>query len=447
MKEKVKVIIKGSLALLLALSMVVSGGVWMKDAQLLADEAAPEAAVVVEEAAPAELPVPAAEPVAVVQEVTLPAEEPAENEPAVRSPEAVEEAAAEPVADAQTQDAEPAEQADSPAEAEQAEEPAEQEAVSAESEAPFDVRAAYEHYMSLSTDAEKRAFLESLDPADRAALEEYIALKEAEAAAAEKQDAEAEADEDKAEDAEVEVTVDEDQQTVEAAVEEAAPAEEEKQDVEADEDKAEDEPDEEEPEDEEPEVEVRKSALLLAYENYLTMTEEEQAEYLEGLTEKERARFEKLAELVEAGSSFTVRFFDYEGNQIGEAQTVIAGASAVAPEAPSKEGEEFTGWNANFSCVLSDLDVYPRVNEEEKEYSVYIWCELLSEGKYDVGAEVGFYSELKGFEDVEELGFEWQCSADGENWEDYSGAAGETFSYVVTEENYNFTWRLIVNGR
>lgn len=443
MKEKVKVIIKGSLALLLALSMVVSGGVWMKDAQLLADEAAPEAAVVVEEAAPAELPVPAAEPAVVVQEVTLPAEEPAENEPAVRSPEAVEEAAAEPVADAQTQDAEPAEQADSPAEAEQAEEPAEQEAVSAESEAPFDVRAAYEHYMSLSTDAEKRAFLESLDPADRAALEEYIALKEAEAAAAEKQDADAEADEDKAEEAAVEVTVDEEQQTVEAA------AEEEKQDAEAeaeaDEDKAEDEPDEEEPEDEEPEAEVRKSALLLAYENYLTMTEEEQAEYLEGLTEKERARFEKLAELVEAGSCFTVRFFDYEGNQIGEAQTVIAGASAIAPEAPSKEGEEFTGWNADYSCVLSDLDISPRTGDKENNRSVVI-SYAGGRSTFAVGEQVTIVSELIGFDDAESIGYQWQYSTDAENWNDVPDGTGAEYSFTQTVETGTYFWRLMVNA-
>ena len=81
---------------------------------------------------------------------------------------------------------EPAEQpAEEPAEqpAEEAPEEAEAEA-GAEEEEPFDVIAAYEHYMSLD-EYGKIEYLNSLSDANREELKRYIEMKEAEAKAAE----------------------------------------------------------------------------------------------------------------------------------------------------------------------------------------------------------------------------------------------------------------------
>ena len=53
----------------------------------------------------------------------------------------------------------------------------------------------------------------------------------------------------------------------------------------------------------------------------------------------------------------TVRFFDWDGMQIGEDQTVVYGEAAVAPADPVREGYLFTGWDKDFSVVMEDLDV------------------------------------------------------------------------------------------
>ena len=377
MSEKKMKIMKRSLALALALVLAIGAGSWMKDSRLKADEEAPEAEVVVEEAAPTEAsapagePAPAEEPVVVVQEVELQAEAPAV-EPVAEEP------ASEPTAEPTVEPVE--------------EEPMAEEV--AEEKAPFDVREAYEYYMSLGSEAEKLAYLESLDPADRAALERYIADMEAAVSAAE------------------------------AEKTEPAEAAEEVESV---------------------EPEVRKSTLLLAYEDYLNMSEEARAEYLEGLTEKERVRFDKLSELVGAEASFTVRFFDYEGVQIGEAQTVKAGTSAIAPAAPSKEGVEFTGWNADFSCVLSDLDVSPRTDDKEKSREVII-SYAGGRSVFAIGEQVTIVSELIGFDDAESIGYQWQYSQDAEAWNDAVGGNGTEYSFIQTMETGTYFWRLLVNA-
>lgn len=149
MSEKMMKIMKRSLALALALILVIGAGSWMKDARLKADEEAPEAEVVVEEAVPVEEPAPTEEPVIAVQQVEFTAEPVSEEPAAEPTVEPVPEPTEEPVA----------------------EEPEEEKAL-------FDVREAYEHYMSLGSEAEKQAYLESLDAADRAELEKYIAEQE-----------------------------------------------------------------------------------------------------------------------------------------------------------------------------------------------------------------------------------------------------------------------------
>lgn len=87
MSENTRNVVRSSLAFLLALITVIGGGSFMKDAQLKADEQAPEMIVVVEEPSVIEVIVPSVEPVIVVQEIRLPTDE------AIGDAEAAEEAA------------------------------------------------------------------------------------------------------------------------------------------------------------------------------------------------------------------------------------------------------------------------------------------------------------------------------------------------------------------
>lgn len=57
-------------------------------------------------------------------------------------------------------------------------------------------------------------------------------------------------------------------------------------------------------------------------------------------------------------NTFTVRFFDMEGVQIGADQQIEYGNAATAPDAPKMEGYVFIGWDKSFNYVESDLDVY-----------------------------------------------------------------------------------------
>ena len=57
--------------------------------------------------------------------------------------------------------------------------------------------------------------------------------------------------------------------------------------------------------------------------------------------------------------SYTVKFYDYDGQCIST-QDVAYGKSAAAPQAAQKEGMSFVGWSsADYTCVKSDLELYP----------------------------------------------------------------------------------------
>ncbi len=53
----------------------------------------------------------------------------------------------------------------------------------------------------------------------------------------------------------------------------------------------------------------------------------------------------------------TVMFYDWDGSQIGEAQTVGHGGAATAPANPERAGYLFTGWSVPFDNVTEDLQV------------------------------------------------------------------------------------------
>lgn len=57
-------------------------------------------------------------------------------------------------------------------------------------------------------------------------------------------------------------------------------------------------------------------------------------------------------------NTFTVRFFDMEGVQIGADQQIEYGKAATAPDAPEVEGYVFVAWDKFLDYIESDLDVY-----------------------------------------------------------------------------------------
>lgn len=59
------------------------------------------------------------------------------------------------------------------------------------------------------------------------------------------------------------------------------------------------------------------------------------------------------------------------------------------------------------------------------------------------GTEITLTAHLEGFDDIS-YKLQWQCSLDGENWRDEPGANELTFSFILTEENDDYLWRIIV---
>ena len=65
---------------------------------------------------------------------------------------------------------------------------------------------------------------------------------------------------------------------------------------------------------------------------------------------------------------FTVTFKDYDGTVLSEV-TVEKGQAATAPENPTREGYDFTGWDKDFSKVEANLEVIAQYKEKEIDYS------------------------------------------------------------------------------
>lgn len=58
-------------------------------------------------------------------------------------------------------------------------------------------------------------------------------------------------------------------------------------------------------------------------------------------------------------AKFAVNFYDFDGNLIDLSQEVVYGADAIVPESPTGEGRVFTGWSdSSFTGVMRDMDVY-----------------------------------------------------------------------------------------
>lgn len=60
--------------------------------------------------------------------------------------------------------------------------------------------------------------------------------------------------------------------------------------------------------------------------------------------------------LVKVNTTFTVGFFDFDGSHL-KTERIVEGSYAIAPDPPSRTGYTFTGWDAPFSQITSDLEV------------------------------------------------------------------------------------------
>ena len=60
------------------------------------------------------------------------------------------------------------------------------------------------------------------------------------------------------------------------------------------------------------------------------------------------------------------------------------------------------------------------------------------------GQEVVLKAELEGFREDDVYTVQWQYSEDGVKFKNVKGATELTWSYTISEENFGYTWALVV---
>ena len=82
-------------------------------------------------------------------------------------------------------------------------------------------------------------------------------------------------------------------------------------------------------------------------------------------------------------------------------------------------------------------------SEEEDEGSVYITANVDENSDQLEGTKVVLTAHVEGYENTE-YSYQWQKSIDGENWIDISGATDSEYTFTLTEETGDYTWRVIL---
>ena len=96
--------------------------------------------------------------------------------------------------------------------------------------------------------------------------------------------------------------------------------------------------------------------------------------------------------------TFEVKFFDYDGTQIGETQIINYGGNAVAPADPEREGHTFTGWNNEYTNVKSNLNI--TATYEAHKYTVTLTAVHCLVGMYIQHGSTLWSSSTEQFADI-----------------------------------------------
>ena len=131
--------------------------------------------------------------------------------------------------------------------------------------------------------------------------------------------------------------------------------------------------------------------------------------------------------------TYTVTFYDADGAQIGEKQSVAYGGKATKPESPVKESTEkysytFAGWTGgDVDNIVGDTEFYPTYNETLRKYNVtFIY------GKVDEPGSIDYHEVIQSVEHgASATAPEEEAKAyTGTNTTEYQFAGWETSNYL-----------------
>ncbi len=91
-------------------------------------------------------------------------------------------------------------------------------------------------------------------------------------------------------------------------------------------------------------------------------------------------------------NKYTVRFFDYNGEQIGQSQTVEYMDKAISPMTsaiPCPDNKQFTGWDKNVDSygITNDTDFYARYALETRDVTFYVDGQILNKTAVEYGSQ------------------------------------------------------------
>lgn len=83
--------------------------------------------------------------------------------------------------------------------------------------------------------------------------------------------------------------------------------------------------------------------------------------------------------------------------------------------------------------------------KSDEKPRMHVWISSSLEGVESVqsGTLITLTANLEGFDGIDYT-LQWQRSLDGKKWEDEPGATDVNFSFILTEENDNYFWRVKV---
>lgn len=147
-----------------------------------------------------------------------------------------------------------------------------------------------------------------------------------------------------------------------------------------------------------------------------------------------------------------IAYDEYELTAVDNGYT----CSVVLPKALELEGFEFAGWfidGEEFkggevilpdSCEFIVTASYTEIETEVPEYKVSVFTSVDGEDSVPFGTEITVYCVLEGFENTPYT-LLWQYTPDnGKTVFDIANATGESFSYILSEENAAYRYRVLV---